>query len=521
MSTSSIPESGEKKPVEDASKVVYEVGEIQSIEPVTSRASDAALKYAANGNVVLTKEMDTKLRWKADLYVLSFVSVLYGMQFADKLIPSGAAILGLTTDLFAESKTGYSWVGSSFYLGYLAFEFPMTYLLQKFSLSMFTGCIVVAWGIVLACTAACQTMESFLAMRTLLGALECVTQPALVILVSQWYKRSEMFSRTCCWLAGNGLGGIFVTSVCYGLRVRWEKDNNAFGMEPWRVIYIIMGCITIMIGVIFYFHVPDDPTKAWFLTEEEKVLQVERIRKNNQGFGSHHIKPRQIVQAFTDPRTWLYGMCYLLTNIPNGGITVFSTLILEGEGYTGKNALLMNLPGNAVEFGGMLIFAAFSAHFFRSRKLSFTIFGSSLTVMCLCLLAWGPNVSSRLAGFYLYFCVGPLLFVGLIGLVESDSLGHTKKLTTNAFMLVCYCAGNVIGPQTFLTSEAPVYETGKKVMAATQAAELFLACCLYVFNVWENRRRDKLGIFEPPADEDNVEFSDKTDTEMLWFRYSY
>ncbi|GMM51099.1 allantoate permease [Starmerella bacillaris] len=516
--SSSISNEDKKPQGLEKNNVNYELGEVQS---VISGGSDPAIDIAHKPHGELTPEMDKKILRKVDLYLLSFVSVLYGIQFADKLIPSSAAILNLNSDLFANSKTGYSWVGSSFYLGYLVFEFPMSYALQKFPLALFTSLMVVSWGIVLACTAACQTMESFLALRVLLGAFECVTQPALVILISQWYKRSEVFSRTCCWFAMNGFGGILVTSICYGLKVHYDVNPDVYGMSPWRVIYIIMGCITILVGVIFYFHIPDNPSKAWFLTEEEKVMQVERIRANNQGYGSHHIKKYQIWEALTDIRTWLYGISYLLSNVPNGGTTVFATLILEGEGYIGKDALLMNLPSSAVEFAGFLIMAFFSNFFFRGKKLLFTIFGSCLTVMCLCLLAWGPDAPTQLAGLYLYFFGGPLVSVGLISLVESDSLGHTKKVTSNAFLLVCYCIGNVAGPQAFLKDQAPIYNTGKVTMAATQCAELALVIFLLFLNIYENKRRDKLGVFEPPEDMEDAEFADLTDKEMLWYRYSY
>jgi hypothetical protein len=34
----------------------------------------------------------------------------------------------------------------------------------------------------------------------------------------------------------------------------------------------------------------------------------------------------------------------------------------------------------------------------------------------------------------------------------------TKKATVSAMLFVAYCTGNIIGPQLFLTKEAPKYE---------------------------------------------------------------
>lgn len=40
----------------------------------------------------------------------------------------------------------------------------------------------MAWGAVLACTAACTNFAGLVVVRTLLGVFECVCQPAFVFL---------------------------------------------------------------------------------------------------------------------------------------------------------------------------------------------------------------------------------------------------------------------------------------------------------------------------------------------------
>nr|UJH94528.1 Dal5 [Starmerella bombicola] len=481
---------------------------------------DVAAQYAEEGEVRLTPEIDRRLRWKADCYIMPVICLVYGIQFADKVIPSSASVVGLTQDLFSQSKTGYSWVGSSFYLGYLVFEFPMSFLMQKMPLSTYAGVVAVGWGILLTCTAACQTMESFIACRVLLGMLECGIQPAFTVVVTQWYKRTETFSRTCLWFCANGVGGMFVLSIAYGLAERSDKNANYYSMSPWRIIYMIMGLITILAGAALWYLLPNNPHEARFLTSEEKRFQLERIRHNNQGFGSHRIKPYQIKEALLDPRTWLYGLSVLVGEVPNGGITVFSTQILSGMGFKGKESLLMNLPLYAVEFVGMFIVMLASALFLTNRRLLYTLSGSGVALMSLALIAWGPNTDSRLAGLYISSWAGVISYVGFISMIESDAAGMTKKTTVNAILLMCYCAGNIIGPQVFLTREAPEYQTGKCTMAATQAAQFVLICILAIYNYSENKRRDKTGIDAPPEDFVNAEFADLTDKEMPWFRYS-
>lgn len=39
-------------------------------------------------------------------------------------------------------------------------------------------------------------------------------------------------------------------------------------------------------------------------------------------------------------------------------------------------------------------------------------------------------------------------------MVSSNVAGYTKKQITGAVLFTGYCVGNIIGPQTFITSEA-------------------------------------------------------------------
>jgi len=44
-------------------------------------------------------------------------------------------------------------------------------------------------------------------------------------------------------------------------------------------------------------------------------------------------------------------------------------------------------------------------------------------------------------------------------IVSSNIAGYTKKQLTGAALFTGYCVGNIIGPQTFKTSEAPGYKS--------------------------------------------------------------
>jgi MFS transporter, ACS family, allantoate permease len=68
---------------------------------------------------------------------------------------------------------------------------------------------------------------------------------------------------------------------------------------------------------------PDSPNTAWFLTEKEKILVIERIRQNQQGVGNKKFKRYQFWEALRDPMAWSFMFFLLTANIPNGGKSRF------------------------------------------------------------------------------------------------------------------------------------------------------------------------------------------------------
>ncbi|KAK6460690.1 allantoate permease [Scheffersomyces coipomensis] len=479
---------------------------------------DEAMKYAianANSNVHLDAARDKKLLRKIDLYLMPILCLLYCFQYMDKTTNSYAAILGLRTDLKMEG-TMYAWTGSAFYIGYLFFEFFSARLLQRFPVAKTASVFIILWGIVL-CLHSVPNYTGFVALRTILGMLESSVTVFNLIITGFFYKREEVFFRCALWFSSNGIGTI-IGSGAIAYNVYTDQDN--FSVPAWKLIFIITGCLTIFLGFIFLIHVPDVPTKAWFLNEEERILVVERIRQNQQGYGNKHFKWYQFREAVLDFKTWLIFMFALATNIPNGGITNFGSILLhEDFGFSTQKTLLMQMPGGAVEFVGCTLLAYFSGYI-KSRML-WSCIGTGIAVAAECMLAFGSNKHIQYAGLTLYM-ICPIGFICLLSVISSNVAGHTKKVTVNAIFLIGYCVGNLIGPQTFLPQQAPNYPTAK--ICIVSFGSLSLVCLMLIwYSYWrENIKRDKLTSEAAEKFEliENHEFADLTDKENPLFRYA-
>ena len=481
---------------------------------------DQAMAYAIDAEhddqIALTSEVDRRLLWKIDLFLLPLVSFLYAIQYMDKVSTSFAAIMGLRS-YYNMHGNQYSWTGSAFYLGYLIFEFPMSLALQRFPVSKFVSINIILWGLIICLHATPANYAGFITLRTLLGIFESAVTPAMVILTGQWYKAEEQFLRTAIWFSFNGIGVILGSSISYGLAIR----PDSYSMESWKVLFIIMGCMTIAIGFTFIIHIPDIPVKAWFLNTQEKKEVVLRIKTNQQGFGNIHFKYHQFKEAILDINTWIFFFFSIAFQIPNGSLTNFAAILFNDTfGYSETQSLLMNLITGAITFAGCILLC-WSQKYFK-HKLGVATGVVFFSLIASCMLAFAKqSPKARIAGYYLYnLC--PVGMICCLSCFTSNVAGHTKKITVNALYLIGYSVGNLIGPQTFIDDQAPEYRGGQIAIVVSLAVSSVLISWIY-YNYWaENKRRDKLQS-EGKLDAlnfDNYEFADLTDKENVLFRYT-
>lgn len=123
---------------------------------------------------------------------------------------------------------------------------------------------IFLWGIATACHAAAFNYYSLLAARIFLGVFEAAVAPCLMLISSQWYTKSEQAPRFSIWYCGLGMGQILGGIISYGFQ-HVQYANFA----GWKMMFIVTGLITSLIGIITFFVLPDTPMKAKFLTDIE------------------------------------------------------------------------------------------------------------------------------------------------------------------------------------------------------------------------------------------------------------
>ncbi|KAH6648641.1 major facilitator superfamily domain-containing protein [Truncatella angustata] len=463
----------------------------------------------------LDPERNRRLLRRIDFHIMPLICTVYFLQYIDKTAISYASVTGLqqSTGLVGNQ---FNWVASIFFFGQLLFEFPTIRLMQMFPLAKYVSVNVTLWGTVLACMAACKSYGGLLACRFFLGMLEAAIVPAWVLFTSQWYSKEEQVFRVGIWFSVCGAAQMFGGFFAYGVAIHVGADPNA-ALKGWQVIFLFLGLFTALIGIAFWFIMPDSPAVAGFLDKEQKALHLERIRGNEQGIGSQTFKWAHVREALTDTMTWLYAFWIFAANIPNSIATSFGNILVKGMGYGSEESLLLVTPLGAWEIVALLglTYGAMKTR----QRLYFCIAGHIPAIIGAILMATTDRIPA-LIGYYTSGSI-PIGWTTILGLQSSNVAGSTKKVTVAAIGTIAYTVGNIISPQTFQSRDAPRYLPAKISICIIY----FLITIDLLIMRWvldkRNRKRDQAKVASGDAykTEENHEFLDLTDLENKEFRY--
>ncbi|KAJ5407993.1 hypothetical protein N7509_001876 [Penicillium cosmopolitanum] len=398
-----------------------------------------------------TAEENAKLLRKIDLTLMPVMCACYMLQLLDKLTLNFSSQLGLTQDLNLHGSQ-YSWTSSIFYFGYLVWTWPSSWLVVRLPLGKYLTGTVLVWGGILMCHGACNNFGGFMAVRFLLGAAEAAVAPGFALIVSMFYRRDEQPLRQGIWFAGNCIANIIGGLISYGI------GNIDSSLATWRVLFLILGGVTVAFSAVLWAFLPDSPIKARFLNERERKLSVLRtLQETFSAMDENDFQTYQVWEALRDPQAWLLALYTFSVSICNGGITTFNSLLIDGFGFGSLQTLLLQIPMGGCQLAFLAI-VSITASVTKTSRLFLMACGCLLSLVGMLLIYKLNHADAygRLGGTYLAAVFASNTPMSL-SLIASNVGGFTKRSTVNAMLFVAYSTGNIVGPQLYLSLEAPVY----------------------------------------------------------------
>ncbi|KAF4633548.1 hypothetical protein G7Y89_g4580 [Cudoniella acicularis] len=460
--------------------------------------------------------LSKKVLRKIDLYILPFLCVTYGLQFLDKTSLGYSSVFGIIPDNNLVGQD-YSWASSIFYFGYLIAEYPGVALLQRFPIAKFLGINIIIWASILMLTALCSSFAGLATVRFLLGVFEATISPGFVAITGIWWTRQEQASRSAIWISFLGFFGTIGGLVTFGIG---HIENS---LSTWKLIYLILGAFTIVWGILFILVVPDNPATTKWLTEEERIVALQRVIENKTGTKTRTFVLAQALEALLDPKIILLALISFVNAVASGGLS-FGSIIIKGFGYTSLQTALMNMPLSFLQ-AMFTLAGGYLQHRLPNARLIVGSVAMIPPIIGTCLINQLSDKWGRLIGVWL-LAGYPTGFMVLLSLLATNVAGSTKKSTASAMVFVMYCVGQIVGPQCFKSSEAPGYHSGIVAMLVGFILNIVFNLALRVLYQLENRKRDRAlegkseEEIEALREESRVQgFENVTDKENVFFRY--
>lgn len=412
------------------------------------------LGHDSNKPVDVSPEKDARVLRKIDIWLMPVILMVYFLQQLDKSSLSYTSVFGIVEDTNLVGRQ-YSWLSSIVYLAQMVWQPASSYMLVRLPVAKYLSVHVFMWGVVVASTSAAKDFRGLMAARFFLGIFEATVAPCFILVTQMWWRRREQTMRLSMWMAMNGGTGMI------GSLLSWGLGHIGGSLRPWQTIFLFIGLLTLVLSPIVFFVLPDSPTTAKFLTRDEKIIAIERLRANNQGTETKIWKWDQVTDALVDPKTYLWFLLLFACAVPSGGIGAFGPLIIQGFGFNQFHTILFNIPFSFLQ----VILTLTSAYISQRTKLKWPVilflsFPPIAGASALFVLGRGEELRGQLLACYyvlsFFTAIQPMLYTWS----SQNTAGHTKKQVTTAIVFVAQCAGNVVGPLMYRTEDRPYYTNG-------------------------------------------------------------
>ncbi|KAF2030675.1 MFS general substrate transporter [Setomelanomma holmii] len=335
---------------------------------------------------------EKKLVRKIDMYLMPTIWVLYCFSYMDRTAIGNAKVAGMDRDLGLTSNE-YFLAIVIFQIGYVFFEVPSNMVLSRVRPSIWVPTLMVFWGTVSALMALVKTPSQLIAVRFVLGVTEAGFSPAVLFIISNWYRRHEQSKRFMCFLSAGILSGAF-GGIIAGAIV--DSLDGAHGVSGWQWLFIVQGVATIGAAVPAPFLLLDWPSSARQLTPREREIAAARLRADGMhvagsGEGEKSISHlKALTNAIRNWRLWVLCAGYM-TIIGCYSLSYFNPTLVRGLGYTGSMAQYMTVPLYVSAFVIAVPVAIFADRIYAYRP-----------ILCAGAMVLGALFCALSAGIYAY-----------------------------------------------------------------------------------------------------------------------
>ncbi|KAF9464979.1 major facilitator superfamily domain-containing protein [Collybia nuda] len=489
------------------------------IQPDTKGNTSIETEVRHEENLTSERQIMRKVDWR----LLPLLGMLYALALIDRTNLGVARIAGMDRDLRLSKGIRYSIVSAIYFVPYIVLQLPSNLVLRQFGVSNWLAFCVVLWGAVQLAMGFVPTWGLLALCRALLGAFEAGFFPALVFIITTWYKRHEVQKRLAGFYIISILAGGFSAIFAYVLSLLGGK----LGLAGWSWIFIVEGAITIVFGAFAWFYIPDFPDKNTFLNEEQTSFVLRRVENDRGDSTPDTLSTRKLLEHLSDWKIWVFGkvfyfyyssmvyelgilaLMYMCVTVPAYAIGLlttnrfFVTIILRGMGWSVKDSLLLSAPPYVFSAISIMFFAWMSDKY--QQRALFIAIQTFITLVGLFLTCFSSSSAWRYTGEKTSISLHHKLIPTSTGLFFSNAgssgcvpaiiayasnniISHTKRAVTTALVVSFGGIGGIFATTVFRQKDNPRFLPGIYATIACQFLLLALLAITTLYFWYQNKK---------------------------------
>ena len=259
-------------------------------------------------------------RW---LRIIPVALIMYTISYIDRTniaLALDPKISTMMRDLALDDSMK-STVAGIFFWGYLALQIPAGHLANRWSAKKVIAILLAFWGV---CAIGCglvKTYEQLVVMRVLLGVAESGVFPATLVLLANWFPRTERARANAYW------------NLCQPLAVAGSAPITGWliGGWGWKTMLILEGILPFIWLPLWFYFIDDHPQQAKWISDQERAELESLLQRETADLESE--KTISIWQAFVQPAIFVMVPIYFLQNCAAYGCNTFLTDGLRSAGH--------------------------------------------------------------------------------------------------------------------------------------------------------------------------------------------
>ena len=349
-------------------------------------------------------------------FLTSFGSNCYGLTLTMNTASGHSLIQKL-------NLTGHdtSTASALYYVGYIIFDVPMNLVMTKVAPQTWLARIVITVGIVYTCYSALSNSQGLLAVRFISGMVGAGTWPGLTYYVSLWYPNERSTRRIGYYYTAAQISAAVAGLVSAG----FQKIDGNLGRTGWQWMYLTYGCITIAVGLLLFWWLPDRPFKTYDEPKSAFMRFLTRFFTPTHPLNAHDRELhrldfqhrykllewtwKDVALVITDARIWAIIIMYFGVVGTGFGLAVFGSTIIAANNpsLSGIQVSLLYAPIWLFDLGGIVLITPFADKYKRLRPIIFNVC-CIIIIAGLCVTTYADGFWNRWAGLLICgFGLGP------------------------------------------------------------------------------------------------------------------